>query len=50
MMMGPMWMVLWALVFIAVAAGGGVLIWRVIQKRGNGTDPRGPAGPVVRTS
>jgi putative membrane protein len=39
MMMGPMWMILWALVFIAVVAGAGVLIWRAVQQRG-GSDTR----------
>jgi putative membrane protein len=43
MMMGPMWMLLWTLVFIAVVVGGGVLVWRAAQQRGSGTAPRSRA-------
>lgn len=34
MMMGPMWMVLWSLLFIALVVGAGVLIWRALPRNG----------------
>jgi putative membrane protein len=38
MMMGPMWMVLWSLLFVALVVAAGVLIWRTLPRDGRQQD------------
>lgn len=38
MTMGPMWMVLWSLLFTALVVGAGVLIWRRLPRDGRRQD------------